>query len=235
MSKKYDNTSEYSGAGRGMRLVFTAALMQIISAVLGVIATVVAACSGVMFLADASDTTGSVFAISVILGILCFIAQIVAYILNLVGLGKARNSEIYLQSAFMISIFGLVCIVVAAILSCIPGVPSMASSIGTTIGDICEILIVICVCTGCANLLDKLGDEKLVKKAAITSNLFAITFAISVFVNLLSTWVFGSEAQVITIVILAIVSVILQVIAYIFYITFLKKASKDFLAEARVD
>lgn len=219
----------FVNAKDGVSKIFTAAIIELICAVVAAIALCV---SGLQLPAGIMLTVS-------ILALATLVLVIVAFILNLVGLSKAGKDSNSINNAFTFAICGIVIAIVCAILNAIPPIGQsqagqiiyMCASIFTSF---VQIIIVVYVCQGCSNLLSIRGEDKLAQSGLTTGTVFAVAYALGAILQLMSSMFVLEHDEIdvtgVLITIFAIVYLILCIVAYIKYLVFLGKA-KNKLAD----
>ena len=212
--------SEFVNARAGVKKIFSASILEIIA--------VVCSFLGTLFLTLALiDENGILSLVSVLLIAASFVLLLIAFIFNLIGLKKAGKDESNIEGAFWLAIAGIVVSVLGAILPVVISSQSTRiSNIASVLSGLFEILIVIFVCTGVSNLAAQIGQEALAAKGKRTALTYAIVYALGKSASIIVSWFTESGAQLVVSIIILVVSIVLEILAYIWYITFLGKARK---------
>lgn len=162
----------------------------------------------------------------VFLGLGAAILYIIAYIMNIVGLGQAGKDEPNFRNAFIVSIGVLVITVVAAFLSGTNVGGGAGSDITNAIIRACEIFVMISVIVGIMNLSDALNNEGMREFGRKIIIIISISIGIAIVVNFISIF-FGNNSTVATVDgILSIIAAIAAFVGYIAYIIYLAKAKR---------
>lgn len=214
----------YENAKNGIGKIFTAQVL----AILGVICTFVAAIfAAVTATAVSENLSGGALGGSIGLALFTLasvVFLVLAYILELVGLNKAGKDEPLIKKAFVAAIFGL-------ILSIVLGTLATATTISWLIDvkDICNfiisLIIVHHVTYGVANICPSISD-----KAMNVWKVYMATIILAVVVNIVTVvlsllGLYTSSA--ILVLVFAIVDAILQLVAYVMFVSFLGRAKKE--------
>ena len=214
----------YENAKNGIGKIFTAQVL----AILGVICTFVAAIfAAVTATAVSENLSGGALGGSIGLALFTLasvVFLVLAYILELVGLNKAGKDEPLIKKAFVAAIFGL-------ILSIVLGTLATATTISWLIDikDICNfiigLIIVHHVTYGVANICPSISDKAMnVWKVYMATIILAIVVNIvTIVLSLLGLY----TSSAILVLVFAIVDAILQLVAYVMFVSFLGKAKKE--------
>lgn len=221
---------QFLNAKNGISKVFWAAIFELISAVAAGIAF-----SMIITVAEGESIATNIFFVILVAG--AAVLGILGFIFNLVGLYKAGKDSSYIKDAFTFSIVGLAASVVGGVLAATGFEPLVIiAQVITLFVDILEIVIVMYVCFGTSNLLYKRNEDEVAESGSTTAWIFAIAFAIGAFLTLICTLSVYSGlldtinfASVITLI-MAIVLVVLDIVAYVKFLVFLGKA-KNRLAD----
>lgn len=214
----------YENAKNGIGKIFTAQVL----AILGVICTFVAAIyAAVTATAVSENLSGGALGGSIGLALFTLasvVFLVLAYILELVGLNKAGKDEPLIKKAFVAAILGL-------IVSIVLGTLATATTISWLIDikDICNfiisLIIVHHVTYGVANICPSISDKAMnVWKVYMATIILAIVVNIvTVVLSLLGLY----TSSAILVLVFAIVDAILQLVAYVMFVSFLGRAKKE--------
>ena len=164
----------------------------------------------------------------IIAGAAIAILGLIAYIMQLVGLNQAGKDEELIKSAFALAIFSLILGVVGGILGAIFPSATWIASIVNLLNAIISLVIMHHVLFGGANLNSALAD-----KAASTwkTVLIVIILDIVVTIGLVICGILGggtaSAVVGIVVIVLTIVDVILDLISFFMYLSFLSRAKNE--------
>lgn len=212
---------------KGVAKVFAAEILGLIANVFVVIIAVIGLSSVAALSAeDTIDAGLAGLGISVILGIIMSILLIVALILRLVGLGQAGKDEQSFRSAFIVSIFVLILVVVNAILSATVGQNSKIDEFIQVVQQICNIVVIFLVIGGVQNFAVRLSNEKMLSRGNSVAWVIAIPYILSAIANLLLAIFKGSEGMAQFAAIMGIVAGILSIVGSIMFVVYLGQAKK---------
>ena len=202
----------FPDAHAGIKKIFTAEILALIAILLAGIGTIAAAVAA----AGVAAQENGVAAVSVggmaIALLAAGIIAIIAFIMNLVGLAQAgKDEKQYIHTAFICTIIGLICSVIATVLSA-----STFGSILKTVSDVMSIISILFVCKGIMVLAEQLNDEGVASFANKAQWLIAIVYAVGVIVSVLPV----SKA----VAVIAVIAVILKLVSVICYLVLLARA-----------
>jgi hypothetical protein len=148
------------------------------------------------------------------------VGAIIALILNLIGLNKAKNDEKNFQYAFWFVIIGLAATIITTFVqTATPWLAGWLEFVGTVM-TVCAIEYSI---VGIINLAGAVGNESVEKLGRFTRILVTILWVIVV---IMRVWRNELAANSTVSNIVAIVYLILELLVYILYIVLLSKAKK---------
>lgn len=222
----------FPNAFEGVKKLFTSEILSLIAA----LCTLIAGIAGVVAVASlaaqsAGGTIGGGIAV-VIFGIGSAVLFIIAYILKLVGLKKGGNDEPRFQQAFLIAIFALILQVVASILNSLSVGNGVVDNIVQIFATVAEILITVYVINGVQNLAVRLGNENMLEGGNKLLYIIIVVYVLAAIATLIPVFFGANPASATISGIFAIVSSILNIIAYIVFLVYLSKAKK-MLAEGQ--
>ena len=202
----------FPNAQAGVKKLYTAQLLELIAVACGLI--------GAIGLAAGSATLLLIFSI------IAAVLSIIAFILEIVGLGQAQKDDNLFRMAFFCVIAGIVFTVIGVIVAGSP----VVSAILTLLGAIASFLIIFFVIKGIQSVAEKLGDSALVAKAKRLFMIIVITYIASFVINFVATLLKANPAVITVAGILAIIAAIVEIISIFLYIGLLKHAKESFLA-----
>ena len=215
----------YPNAAGGVKKIYISQILQIIAAILSIIIAII----GVGSVAAASTGTdvGIGAAAGGLIGMGAFtvivaILGLIAFIIELVGVVAAGKDEPAFKTALYCT---LIALIVGFIASFIPGV---FGSIVTLIGNAFNIMATIFIVRGIQNLSRNLGEEDLVAKGDTLIKLFVCSFGLGLILNFIKG-LLGANTTSVLAVILSIVGIVLEIVAFFMFMSYLKKA-KNLLA-----
>ncbi len=203
----------YSNAKSGIRKLYKAELMELISVVLVVIGSVIAIVP---------------FVGTLVGGLIVVIAAIIAMIsaiLGLLALNKAGKDEAAFATAFKIIIIQLILTFVVGIFTAIFKNNPLLGSITELIKQIVDIVVTYFVLTGLRRIFDSLGKSEMAAKSDKVWKIYALSIILSSVCGCLGDSKLG--AIKVLAVILSLVSLVASIVAYFKYLGFLKKSANE--------
>ena len=200
----------YENAKRGVKMIYTAEILELIAALLS---------SAAMSFKDVSFTTGLVGAL------VALVLVIVAAVKEIKGLSIAGKDEKGYKNALILVIVWFVASLVSAALPAL--FPSMKASPLEFGSDLINLLVLVGVIQATNVLLRNKGEEETVKKGniALCVNVAAlfISSALEAFIQVSEL---NDEKKVIAFVVTGLVYAVVLLVGYIKYLVYLKKASE---------
>lgn len=211
---------KFPNAAKGIKKLFTAEILELISVVLfsvGTIMLLVAAGAAKANHTTAAGVTGLGTLVLMtgagVLGIIALIMQIIGYI-------QTAKDEDSFKVAIYITIIGIVMVAVASMFSS----NKTLASVSNMVSDLINIIVSVLTIMGIANLAAKLKNNDIVDKC---TNIFKVIIAIGV-ISLIAKCVsafWPNQAGVTIAIVLIVISLVLSIVQYIMYIALLNKAS----------
>ena len=202
---------QFPNALEGVKKIYKAEIIALIGAIIGFVAALLS------LVGAASGSLGGLASAGILL-IAMAVLFIIAFIMNIVGLNKAKPDEENFKSALYMVFAGIV-------LSVVVGATkegTLIHTLGESLSNICNLLVNYLVATALLNLANRLGDDAVAKKAASVRTLLTIVWVIALVLNVMGD-VLTSKAGMIAVVLTLIASLI-EIIAYIVYLGLLSKA-----------
>ena len=214
----------YENAKNGIGKIFTAQVLAILGVICAFVAAIFAAVTAT---AVSENLSGGALGGSIGLALFTLasvVFLVLAYILELVGLNKAGKDEPLIKKAFVAAIFGLILSIVLGTLATLTTISWLID-----IKDICNfiisLIIVHHVTYGIANICPSISDKAMnVWKVYMATIILAIVANIvTVVLSLLGLY----TSSAILVLVFAIVDAILQLVAYVMFVSFLGRAKKE--------
>ncbi|MBQ6369118.1 MAG: hypothetical protein IKG67_00450 [Parasporobacterium sp.] len=229
----------FPNAYHGVKKIFTAQILKIIEGVCVFIAGVAGLIAiagtvvGAAAEASAEEVPASLEGTLVTFGIigLVFIVaggvlSVVSYIMNIVGLRQAGKDEDAFQLGFMFACFAMIIKFVSILFSLLNVGGGIADNIADTVGRICDIVIMISVLNGVANLAERLHNEKLAELAGKLMNTLIVIIGLSAVATVIPAFFGVNEVFMNISSIMNMVAGGLAIIGTIIYLVFLGKGMK---------
>ena len=214
---------KFPNAAKGVKKIFTAEILNLIGTIVMVIVAIVVAI-GVVGAAGAQSSDGKALALDGGI-VVALIFATIAYIMNLVGIINASKDETNFKSALIFLIVGIVTTILVAVFRNNPVVYSMLLSLG----DLMKVFVNIFVIAGGFKLADRMNRGDVSTKGTNVLKLIIVVAILSLIASLISSFMGGMVASVMAAV-LFIVGLVLNIIKYFMYLSFLSRLKKS-LAE----
>ena len=209
----------FPNAYSGVKKIYTSEILMIVSAVLVLIMTVLASFGTAMSEKGGNeDAAGYSFLGAGILLAAVAIIDVVAFIMQIVGVTKAAKDEPKFNMALIWIIIDLVASVALEFVS-EEGTLHLIASIAQTGASI---FITYHIIRAINSLAEKLGSQKEINRGNRVITLFAIAYVISFALNLVGDNMTGEAVTVGGV--LAIIAMILIVVAYFTFLKYLSRA-----------
>ena len=209
---------KFQNAATGVKRIFTAEILKLIAAivtVVGIVMTIVTVAA-----ANANSQGGTIAAGvgTVLLIAAASILALIGGIMALVGIINASKDEGAFKTALILIIISLIAAVVGGIFYQ-----------NATVQSICQIVQNLMSIKGITNLAVKIGNDEVAQQGKSLLTIIVVFYALSLIANIL-VLVFGGMFASVLGGVLAVVALVLNIIAYIVYLSLLNKG-KNMLAE----
>ena len=214
---------KFPNAYEGIKKIFTSEILNIISAFCLVIAAGASAVAlaGVISAGDVDSMNSAQTAAAAgggiaagIFGIAGAVIGVIAFILMLVGLNKARKDDPNFNIAFMFVFIGILCTIIGAF------IPGVIGSIFKSIGSVSNLIITIYIILGIRSLAIQLGDSAVEQKTRTMFGILVAVYCLAIIASIISLFAVSVAS------IIALVSVVLNLIGYIIFLVLLAQAKK---------
>ena len=213
----------YPNAYNGIKKIFTAEVLSLISALIGVFAAIVAVVGLQHVDAGAEDIgSASAFVGGGLVLIISGIVAIVAFILKIVGVSNAAVDEPNFKKASSWILAGIVCSI-ATSMTTDGTLLHLAASVLYTV---CQLYVTMYVIDGVCSLAEKIGRTDFAQKGAKLKNIIIGIYVISLVLTVISKFVSGSDTMTVIAGVLAVIALIAMVIAYFMYLNLLSRAKQ---------
>ncbi len=205
---------QFPNALEGVKKVYKAEILFVISGALAVVAAILA-------LAGGAAGVGIGVAVGVVLLFSVPVLGIISFIMNIVGLNKAKKDDPAFRNALYATVIGIAA-------SVLLGISRTAESVLTIVGDtltnVCLFLSTFFVCSALIRLAKALGNSGMMEKGEKARSVLTTVYIACIGLSAVSAvFVKARNAAVITSVIL-LASAVLRLVAYVIYLRFLGKA-----------
>lgn len=217
---------KFPNAAKGMKKIYTSEMLKLIATIFliaAVIMIVIAVAGG-----QVGDSIGSALAGGGLIGagvcvLVWIVLVIVGSILKLVGIINASRDEESFKSALIFWIISVAAMIVSSIL--IANNANMAGNLLNTFAELVEVFITIFVIAGGVKLADRLNRGDISTKGSNVLKLIILVNVLSLIAQLVSTFMGGIVVSAVAGVIF-LAALLLEVIQYFMYLSFLSKAKK---------
>lgn len=204
---------QFPNALEGVKKIYKAEIIALIGGIVGFVAAILA-------LVGAKSGSVGGLAGGGFLIIAASVLFIIAFIMNIVGLNKAKPDEENFKNALYMVLVGIV-------LSIVVGATkegTLIHTLGESLSNICNLLVNYLVATALLNLANRLGDAAVAQKAKTVRTLLTVVWIIALVLQVIGN-TFTAKAGTIAFILVLIASVI-EIIAYIIYLVLLCKARR---------
>lgn len=204
---------QFPNAYTGVKKIRTAEILQLI----GALCLLIMAILGIVALASGSvgGALASVAGMG-IFGIGAGVLGIIAFILCIVGLSAAGKDESQFKSALIAVLIGLVATVVASFFG-----DETIKEIGTTVQSLANLISTILVVSGIISLATQLNNDAVATRGKTILKLIVCFNVLALIADIVGLFIPGGQ---IVGAIIALAAVVLDIIVYIIYLGYLKKA-----------
>lgn len=214
---------KFPNAAKGIKKLFTAEVLYLISVILIGLGTIFALVS------QSKEGFSAVILSSVAVG---GIIVIVALVLQIVGVIQASKDEASFKGVIYVTLFGIAVSVVASLLSALFRDNAILPSISNLVSSIVSVISTVLIILGICNLMNQIGKQDLVVKGGKVLRIIvwlAILSLIMRFINIFLPRNFDDAKPLAKVIVLClcILAVILEIAEYVLYISLLSKASKE--------
>lgn len=223
--KEYINMT-FPNAAKGVKRIFTAEILALIAAICTVIAIILGI---IMYGAASANADGGAvlsFGGAALFATGAGVLMIIAFIMQIVGISNAAKDEVSFKTAMICLIVGIVASLIGSIFSG----SSVIYSITDLVSKLMSLFVTIFIISGIIKLADKLNDGAVSAKGSNLLKLITVIYALSLVANLIVLILGGYAASVVAGVI-ALVAVILSIVKYVLFLSYLNQAKK--MLEAR--
>ena len=224
MNKEGDIQTLFPNAHNGVKKIYTAEILSLITAILLAAAAVVGLFAA--GLAESGKTEADAATAGAAGGfLLLFLAggvlALIAFILNLVGIISAMKDESTFKNALIFTIVGIAASVLASSFS----KNETVSSFIQILVNFSELFVSLFVVQGIMALAARMNNSDMVERGNKVRWWLVITFAIPSLIKLISAVLMLKKAEAVAEV-LALVAAVLTLVAYFIYLGYLSRAKK---------
>ena len=219
----------YEHAAKGIKKVFVAEILELVSSILPVLATI-GALSTVVFAEEGLATAGVV---TVLGTMVCVIAALVlavlAFVLEIIGLKQTSAENDSFRVAFclvIIQLFTAVFVGVISIISLNSSTTTVWYNFLSTFADILNIIVTIYVINGCSELVVAKGREDLAIEGANLLSAIVILYAFGCFLGIMPIFTPNTLDMIVY-----GIYIVVQAIAFVLFLSFLARTKRVLLTK----
>jgi uncharacterized protein with PQ loop repeat len=211
----------FPNAAAGVKKIFTAEILSLIAGFATVLASIggllaVAAATAADSDSDAAAAAGLAGAgVFAIFGIAAAILLVIAFILQLVGINKAKADEPAFKTALIFIFVGIAATLVGGFIN-----NDTVKTIFDIISSVASLCVTLYIIQGIKNLADRLNDGAVSAKGNKIFMLIAIMYAIKLLASIIALFAPTVAG------ILGLVAAIVGIVQYIIFLTYLSQAKK---------
>ena len=205
----------FPNALEGVKKIYKAEIIGLIGGIIGLVASI-------LTLAGVGVSEGGLglVAIGGILIIAMAVLLVISFIMNIVGLNKAKPDEENFKNALIMVIVGIV----AGILLGATKEGTLLNSVGDNLSKICGLFANYYVCTALMALAGHIGDSAMAQKAAKVRSLLVGVWCAAVVLNVLGDILKNKPTLLIIAGVLALIAAVVEIVAYLLYLGLLKRS-----------
>ena len=236
---------KFPNAYSGVKKIFSAEILSIIAVILLIAASVcglltVAAAISVES-ADAETASSLVLAAGAFLiptlafGVCGFVLSIISFILQIVGVNKAKKDEPTFKTALLFILIGIISTAVSSITGTLMNsvqnfvgnrVLDVINAFFSSLGKVATILVFYYIIAGIIELAKKIGNEKVANQGRTILNLVMVILVLSLIATITASVFPQNGTNAIIAAVIALAALVIDFIAYIIYLVFLGRAKK---------
>ena len=218
---------KYPNAAKGVKRIFTAEILGLISTILLIIGFVLLI-PALVAKNGAEGMEGAAIGATVAMGVFVLIAgvlSIIAFIMNIIGISNASKDEENFKSALLFLILGLVAKAASITIGRFVKDAAVATGMLDSASSLLNIFVTIFVISGIVKLADRLNRGDISAKGTNVLKILIAVNVLSLIASFVASVMGGPVASGVSLV-LAIVSAVLSLVQYIMYLSLLGKAKK---------
>ncbi len=216
---------KFPNAHSGVKKIFTAEVLSMISAIALLITAVLAFAADKLISSGAAETAAEeatgIAAALVIFGIVGSILMLIAFILNLAGIVSAMKDESSFKTALIFTIAGIA----AAVLSSIFSKNDVVKDFTQIIVNFAEMMVAYHVVRGIVCLAVRLRDTEMVERGSKVIVYLMLAYFVPILIHFISV-LFSMKEEGIVSQVLALIAAVLSLFVYFIYLGYLGRARK---------
>ena len=218
----------FPNAAKGVKNIFTAQILQLIGTICEIIGLVIVITGGATAVLSKGSEAGIMAALGQMAGasiflVACSILALIAFIMQIVGIVNAKKDEESFKSALICLIIGVIAPFVGALFL---RVSPVVASLFTTVGSLMGVFVTVFIISGCIKLADQLNRGDVSAKGSNILKMIIVIAGLSVILSIVSSFMLANVAIMVTALIIMAVAMVLSLIQYIMFLTFLSQTKK---------
>lgn len=214
---------KFPNAAKGVSKIFTAEILSLIALIATGGMAVFSAFLMALNQPKGELSTGAVVSAAGVVGfgIIAGILLIIALVFKIVGVVQTAKDE---DSFKVIIYLTVLAIIVALVAACFSG-NKFAADVARVVGDIVTLICSILIVLGIVNMATKYNNIAVIEKGGRILKLIILIGIISIIVKFIAIFL-PSESAAFLIAVFAVIALILSIVQYCVYLSFLSNAKK---------
>lgn len=211
----------FPNAQKGVSRIYTAEILMLITSVLAIVAGIIMIGAASVQGADADSGVMAIAGGSLVVVLISGIVMIVAFILNLMGITSAMKDEPSFRMAMIFTLVGIG----ASVLSSALTSQQTVSNIFSWVSNLAKIIVTLTIIQGICNLAVRFRDSDMIDRG---KRLMYILLSVQVlaFIASVIADIFQTSGGLATAGVIAIISAVIDIVAYFMYLGYLSRAKK---------
>ena len=216
---------KFPNAAKGVKRIFSAEILNLLANIFLTVAAVIIAVSmlgaagtagdaGIANSEDAMAVMGGGILIAGIFALAWLVLALIGFIMNIVGIVNASHDEVSFKSALLFLIIGIVSAGLAGIFYNNP-----------TLSSLLTLFVYIFVIVGIVKMADQMNRGDVSARGSNVLKLVIVINILALIASLIASIMGGVTASVVASV-LFVVALVLNIVQYFMYLSFLSKAKK---------
>ena len=212
---------QYPNAYNGVKKIYTAQILALVALFLmliGLIGLIAALPSG----DEVPDEVSGSLVLFAGLILISGIIDIVAFIINIVGLNSAKKDEEIFKKAVTWTIVAIVIAVVSSFME----TGSMTGDLFRVVSDLANLLITIYIIQGIVSLASRLNNQDIAEKGNKAIKIVLFVTIASAVLDAISAFISEQESLTVADSVISIIAIALQIFVTVVYLKLLSGATK---------
>lgn len=212
---------KFPNAAKGLKKIFNAEILYLFSIVfLGIGMTIA------LIVSEDESQLSDALGITMLIGLIAgAVMMAIALILKIVGVIQTAKDERSFKGVIYLTVFGLVITITAAAFFN----NSVLNSISNTVSSVVSIITSVLIIFGICNMANQLGRQDIVQKGGKIFRIMIWLAILSIIMRFISIFLpknidDASNLAKVIVLCLSVMSILLSVVQYVLYISFLSKA-----------